>query len=157
MPGQFDEPVGLAFDGSGNLYVADTWNQRVQVFAPSLDGLTFSPLAQWDLSAWYGQSLDNKPYLAVDGQGHVFITDPEASRILEFNAQGNFVRGWGDNAIGLENIGLATGIAVDAQGRVWVSDARDNRLMRFTLPGAPSTTINVLSLSPSPVVPTPTE
>jgi predicted membrane-bound mannosyltransferase/DNA-binding beta-propeller fold protein YncE len=157
LPGQFDEPVGLTFDGSGNLYVADTWNQRVQVFSPSLDGLTFSPLAQWDLSAWYGQSLDNKPYLAADGQGHVFITDPEASRILEFNAQGNFVRGWGDNAIGLENIGLATGIAVDAQGRVWVSDARDNRLMRFTLPGAPSTTLNVPSLSPSPVVPTPTE
>ena len=157
LPGQFDEPVGLAFDGSINLYVADTWNQRVQVFAPSPDGLTFSPLAQWDLSAWYGQSLDNKPYLAADGQGHVFITDPEAFRILEFDAQGGFVRGWGDNAIGPENVGLVTGIAVDAQGRVWVSDARDNRLMRFTLPGAPVMTIGVPSLSPSPVVPTPTE
>ncbi|PIU91265.1 MAG: hypothetical protein COS63_01490, partial [Anaerolineae bacterium CG06_land_8_20_14_3_00_57_67] len=157
LPGQFDEPVGLAFDGSINLYVADTWNQRVQVFAPSPDGLTFSPLAQWDLSAWYGQSLDNKPYLAADGQGHVFITDPEAFRILEFDAQGGFVRGWGDNAIGPENVGLVTGIAVDAQGRVWVSDTRDNRLMRFTLPGAPVMTIGVPSLSPSPVVPTPTE
>jgi len=137
LPGQFDEPVGLAFDGKGYLYVADAWNQRVQVFAPSADSLTFSPLAQWDLSAWYGQSLDNKPYIAADGQGHIFITDPEASRILEFDAQGAFLRGWGNNAIGGENVGLVTGIAVDAQGRVWVSDARDNRLMRFTLPGAP--------------------
>ena len=67
------------------------------------------------------------------------------------------MRGWGDNAIGPENVGLVTGIAVDAQGRVWVSDTRDNRLMRFTLPGAPVMTIGVPSLSPSPVVPTPTE
>jgi len=67
------------------------------------------------------------------------------------------VRGWGDNAIGAENVGLVTGIAIDSQGRVWVSDARDNRLMRFTLPGAPSTTISVPSLSPSLVIPTPTE
>jgi predicted membrane-bound mannosyltransferase/DNA-binding beta-propeller fold protein YncE len=155
--GQFDEPVGLAFDGYGNLYVADTWNQRVQVFVPSADGLTFSPLAQWDLSAWYGQSLDNKPYLALDSQGDVFITDPDASRVLEFNAQGEFVRGWGDNAIGPENVGLVTGIAVDAQGRVWVSDAGNNRLMRFTLPSPSSTTINFPPLSPSPVVPTPTK
>jgi sugar lactone lactonase YvrE len=157
LPGQFDEPVGLAFDGNGYIYVADTWNQRVQVFAPSSDGLTFSPLAQWDLSAWYGESLDNKPYIAVDREDHVFITDPEASRILEFDTQGAFVRGWGNNAIGVENVGLVTGIAIDSQGQVWVSDARSNRLMRFTLPGAPATTIGIPSLSPSPVVPTPTE
>jgi len=157
LPGQFDEPVGLAFDANGYLYVADTWNQRVQVFAPSADGLTFNPVLQWDIAGWYGQSLDNKPYIAVDGQGQVFITDPEASRILEFDAQGSFVRGWGDNAIGVENVGLVTGIAVDAQGRVWVSDARDNRLMRFTLPGAPSTISNAPSFSPSLVIPTPTK
>jgi DNA-binding beta-propeller fold protein YncE len=137
LAGQFDEPVGLAFAANGSLYVADTWNQRVQVFAPAPDGLTFSPLAQWDVSAWYGQSLDNKPYLAVDGRGHVFVTDPEASRILEFDAQGAFVRGWGANALGGESVGLVTGIGVDAQGRVWVSDARSNRLLRFTLPSAP--------------------
>ncbi len=133
QPGQFDEPVGLAFDERSNLYVADTWNQRVQVFIPSPDGLTFTPLAQWDLAAWYGQSLDNKPYIAVDGQGHVFITDPDGARVLEFTAQGGFVRGWGDTGIAIENVSLLTGIAIDAQGRVWVSDAGNNRIMRFTL------------------------
>ena len=81
QPGQFDEPVGLAFDEHSNLYVADTWNQRVQVFIRAGDDLTFTPLTQWDIAGWYGQSLDNKPYIAVDRQGHVFITDRMA-RIL---------------------------------------------------------------------------
>ena len=133
QPGQFDEPVGLAFDERGNLYVADTWNQRVQVFIRAGDDLTFTPLAQWDLAAWYGQSLDNKPFIAVDGQGHVFITDPDGGRVLEFTAQGGFVRGWDTTAFATENVSLLTGIAIDAQGRVWVSDAGDNRIMRFTL------------------------
>ena len=30
--GEFDEPVGIAIDGQNNIYVTDTWNQRVQVF-----------------------------------------------------------------------------------------------------------------------------
>jgi DNA-binding beta-propeller fold protein YncE len=132
--GQFEEPVGLAFDPRGYLYVADTWNQRVQVFAPSEDGLTYSPSLQWDIAGWYGESLDNKPYLAVDNQGHIFVTDPEAFRVLEFTANGSFIRTWGEYGIGAENFGLATAIAVDAEGHVWLSDAANNRLMRFTMP-----------------------
>jgi len=134
LAGQFDEPVGLAFAPNGDLYVVDAWNQRVQIFTPSSDGLTFNYLAQWDISGWFGQSLDNKPYIALDTQSHVFITDPEASRILQFDAQGNFIRGWGENALNGESVGLVTGIAVDGDGHIWVSDARNNRLLRFTLP-----------------------
>ena len=133
-PGQFDEPVGVAVDDDGLVYVADTWNQRVQVFEPSEDGLTFTPLRQWDVAAWYGQSLDNKPFLAVDAQKHVFITDPEGFRVIEYDAAGNILQTWGDYGNGPGNFGLAAGIAIDAEGRVWVSDAGNNRLLRFTVP-----------------------
>jgi len=132
--GQFEEPVGLAFDPRGYLYVADTWNQRVQVFAPSEDGSSYSPFLQWDVSGWYGESLDNKPYLAVDNQGHLFVTDPEAYRVLEFTTNGEFIRTWGEYGIGAENFGLVAAIAVDVEGHVWVSDPANNRLMRFTMP-----------------------
>ncbi|MBE3040588.1 MAG: TIGR03663 family protein [Chloroflexi bacterium] len=132
--GQFEEPVGLAFDPRGYLYVADTWNQRVQVFAPSEDGSSYSPFLQWDVAGWYGESLDNKPYLAADNQGHIFVTDPEAYRILEFKNNGEFIRTWGEYGIGAENFGLASAIAVDVEGHVWVSDPANNRLMRFTMP-----------------------
>jgi DNA-binding beta-propeller fold protein YncE len=133
-PGQFDEPVGIAVDANGIVYVADTWNQRIQSFAPSADGTTFQPLKQWDVSGWYGQSLDNKPFIAVDNQGHLFATDPDGYRILEFTTDGEFVRTWGEYGLGENNFNLPSGIAVDTQGRVWVTDAGNNRVMRFTLP-----------------------
>ena len=132
--GEFEEPVGLTFDTHGYLYVADTWNQRIQVFSSSADGSTFSPLLQWEISGWYGESLDNKPYLAADKQGHIFVTDPESYRVLEFTISGTFIRTWGDYGSGTENFGMAAGVAVDKEGRVWLSDAGNNRLLRFTMP-----------------------
>jgi DNA-binding beta-propeller fold protein YncE len=88
--GQFDEPVGMALDRQlGRLYVADTWNQRVQVF--DYANGNFTALASWDIVGWYGQSLVNKPYLSVGNLGQVFVTDPESGRVLVFTSDGEFV------------------------------------------------------------------
>jgi streptogramin lyase len=132
-PGEFYEPVGLAVDNQGGLYVADTWNQRIQSFQPNEDG-TYQPFMMWDVNAWFGQSLDNKPYLAVDDQGHVFATDPEGYRVLEFLENGTIIRFWGDYSLGNDGFGLVGSVAVDPQGGVWVSDAGNHRLMHFNLP-----------------------
>jgi DNA-binding beta-propeller fold protein YncE len=123
----------MAINSRGNLYVADTWNQRIQSFLPLGDG-TYQPYQSWDVSAWYGQSLDNKPYLAVDDQGHVFATDPEGYRVLEFTDTGDIVQFWGDYSQGLDGFGLVGSVAVDPLGGVWVSDAGNHRLMHFILP-----------------------
>jgi len=133
-PGAFDEPVGVAVAADGTVYVTDTWNQRLQAFTPTLDGLDFVPLLQWDIFGWAGQSLENKPLITVNAAGHIFVTDPEAARILEFDSAGNFVRAWGEFGAELNQIGLAAGVAVDAEGHVWVADAGNQRIMRFTLP-----------------------
>lgn len=132
--GEFDEPVGLAIDNEGLLYVADTWNQRIQVFQPLSDEISYGYLREWQVSAWEGQSVNNKPYIDVDQTGHVFITDPDAYRILEFDNVGNFIRGWGDYSSGIDGFGMPIGIAVDSQGKVWVSDAENGYMLRFSMP-----------------------
>jgi predicted membrane-bound mannosyltransferase/DNA-binding beta-propeller fold protein YncE len=134
--GQFDEPVGVAVDKNGTVYVADTWNQRVQTFKPIETGtnLSFVPDKKWDVYGWFGQSLDNKPFIAVNDALHVFITDPDGFRAQEFDPSGALVRVWGEFGNANANFGLPSGIAVDNTGRVWVADSVNNRVMRFTTP-----------------------
>ena len=134
--GQFDEPVGIAIDLTGILYVTDTWNQRVQTFTPSLtaSGLQFTGLKQWDVVGWNGESLDNKPFIAVDNQGHVFITDPEGYRVIEYTTDGQLIQTWGDYGTTDSTFGITSGVALDSEGHIWVTDAGNNRIMKFTLP-----------------------
>ncbi|GAB4539542.1 MAG: hypothetical protein Fur002_04890 [Anaerolineales bacterium] len=134
--GQFDEPVGIVVDKNGTVYVADTWNQRVQTFTPieSADGILFVPAQRWDVYGWFGQSLENKPFIAVNDALHVFITDPDGFRVQEFDPAGNLLRVWGEFGSGPANFGLPSGIAIDGEGHLWVSDSANGRIARFTLP-----------------------
>ena len=134
--GQFDEPVGIAIDADGNAYITDTWNQRVQVFAPGGEGgLQFAPLRSWDIAGWDTQSLENKPYLTVSPvSGNVFVADPEGPRVLEFDSEGNFIRGWGDYSTDVDGFNIVSGLAFDQNGDIWVSDGGNNRMLRFRLP-----------------------
>ncbi|MFN2196951.1 MAG: flippase activity-associated protein Agl23, partial [Anaerolineales bacterium] len=132
LPGQFDEPVGIDVDANGLVYVADTWNQRVQVFR-EVNG-EFIVERTWAVAAWYGESLENKPYLTVRPDGHVFVTDPETGRVIEFDPQGEFVAYFGGLSSGLDGFGLAAGIASNADGGLWVSDPGNQRVLHFPAP-----------------------
>ena len=133
MPGEFNEPVGVALSNNGSIYIADTWNQRIQVMAP--DQLnTFQPIKQWDVVGWYGQSLDNKPYLAVSANDEIFCTDPEGYHILVFSNSGELTRYWGLFGNGPDGLNLPTGIALDLNNGIWVADSGNNRIVHFNLP-----------------------
>ncbi len=131
--GQMDEPVGIAVNDLGLVFIADTWNYRIQIFAPNLDYTSYTSILSWDVDAWDSQSLDNKPFLAINSDNDIFVTDPSSGRVLQFDDQGNFIQLWGgyDNA---SIISIACGIAIDQEGRVWVSDSLTNSLLRFTPP-----------------------
>jgi predicted membrane-bound mannosyltransferase/sugar lactone lactonase YvrE len=151
--GQFDEPVGIAVDKQGNVYVADTWNQRIQVFAPDATGQTYLPIRMWDISGWFGKSLDNKPFLALDSADNIYVTDPEGGRVLEFSSDGKYLRGIGSTTEGIGNFTLPAGIAIDKEDHVWVTDGTGNRIMRFTMPpltAQPQPAAASPQVSPSP-------
>ncbi len=116
-----------------SVLVADTWNSRMQIFAPDESGSNFTMLRAWEVSAWSGQSLDNKPFIAMDPNDNVVVADPEGYRVLKFDPEGNLITGWGDYSTETDGFGLVSGVAVDSSGKVWVSDGGNNRLMRYDL------------------------
>jgi len=131
--GQFDEPVGIAVDDRGRIYIADTWNMRIQVMLPVEDSLTYPTNISWDIEAWYGDSLDNKPFLVVDDEYRTYVADPTTGRILIFDDQGNFLKAISNSSTDTAQIGIVGGLGIDPQGQLWISDATNNRLMRFTI------------------------
>jgi sugar lactone lactonase YvrE len=80
-PGQLDLPMGLALDAAGNVYVADTWNHRVQVFAP--DG---SFLTQWGSYGSAPGQFYRPMGIAVGADGRVYVADTYNNRIQVFGS-----------------------------------------------------------------------
>lgn len=131
LSGQMDEPVGLALDAQGRMFIADTWNQRIQFFDAS-PGSGFPVGGEWHVEAWFGDSLDNKPSLAVAPDGHVCASDPEGYRVLCFTATGEFATAFGAYGQGGNQFGLVSGLAFAPDGSLWAVDSGNSRVMRFT-------------------------
>jgi DNA-binding beta-propeller fold protein YncE len=106
--------------------VADTWNQRVQAF-----DVNYLHKHQWPVEAWYGESVVNKPYLAVDSLGRVYVTDPEGYRVAVFSSEGDLLATFGSYGFDENSFSLPTGIDVDAGGYIYVTDTDSQRVMKF--------------------------
>lgn len=124
--GQFNEPVGLTIDQNGTIYVAEAWAKRIQ----SLD-LDLNAFYEWEIDAWDGNSLDNKPYITTDGNNRIYATDPEGHQVLIFNAIGEYLGRFGRFGTGLDGLDLPTGIATDANNNVYVADTNNHRILKF--------------------------
>jgi DNA-binding beta-propeller fold protein YncE len=124
--GLFSEPVGIAVDRSGNIYVNDTWNKRIQKLDPN-----GKYVAQWAIAGWDSDSVVNKPYLAVDAEGSMYATDPEGHRAIKLSASGQVLAVWGKLGRDNASMNLPTGLAVAPTGEVWVADSLNNRVVKF--------------------------
>ena len=91
----FQPPQGVAVDGSGTVYVADTYNHRIQKLGP--DGTL--------LTTWGSEGSKDGQFLfpggiAVDGSGTVYVADPYNHRIQKFSPDGTFLTSWGSKGSG---------------------------------------------------------
>ncbi len=152
--GQFNVPSGVAVDAVGNVYVADTVNNRIQKFD---NAGTF--LTKWGGNG-SGDSQFNYPYgVAVDSSANVYVADKLNHRIQMFDSAGPFLMMWGwgvdTGASALEVCTSATvpcqagssgsgdgelnypnGITVDSSGTVYVAEQGNDRIQKFDGAGA---------------------
>jgi tripartite motif-containing protein 71 len=131
-PGAFDHPEGLAIAPSGNLYVADTSNNRVVEVSP---GGAF--IAAWG-SKGTGSGRFNAPTsVVVNALGNVYVLDSANNRVQEFSATGHFLAGWGLRGVGPGEFSQPRAIALGCEGDLYVADTNNNRVERFAL-GTPA-------------------
>ncbi|MGE5277262.1 MAG: flippase activity-associated protein Agl23 [Acidobacteriota bacterium] len=120
--GQFAEPRGLAVDGRGNLYVADTKNSRIEVF--DSDGKFLRAFGRKGA----GEGELNEPCgVAVDSEGQVWVADTWNHRIARFSAEGQPLGAFGDPDRSL----FGPRSLVLSRDALFVADTGNKRIVRF--------------------------
>jgi hypothetical protein len=142
---QLNGPAGVAVDAAGNVYIADTDNNRVRKVAagtgiittvagtgtPGYNGDAFAATAAW---------LNGPIGLAVNASGDLFIADEKNHRIRKVSAATGVIstvaglgdRGCcGDGGFATEaNLNFPAAVAVDAAGTLFIADSNNFRLRR---------------------------
>jgi DNA-binding beta-propeller fold protein YncE len=145
--GEFTYPVGIALDSSGNLFVADTNNHRIQKLDSGGDFVT-----KWGSFGLAEGEFRWPRGLAVDSANNVYVAGNVIARVQKFDNNGSFLYafGWGvatgaiefevctqDCRPGIVNHGdggfhLPQGVAVDGNGNVFVVDHNYCRVQKFS-------------------------
>ncbi len=130
QPWYFFWPNGIALESSGNVYVAETWNCRIQKFTSSGQFVT-----RWG-SEGSGDGQFNYPEgIAIDSSGNVYVADTNNHRIQKFTSNGQFITKWGSSGSGDGQFNYPEGIAIDSSGNVYVADTGNDRIQKFTSNG----------------------
>jgi sugar lactone lactonase YvrE len=128
--GELNSPSGVATDASGNVYVADTGNNRIQKFDATGNFLTM-----WGSAGSANGQFVDALALAIDASGNVYVADAGNNRIQKFDASGTFLTTWGSAGSANGQFGYPVGVATDANGNVYVVDSGNHRVQKFDASG----------------------
>jgi sugar lactone lactonase YvrE len=127
--GQLREPTGVVVDGSGNRFILDTNNNRVEKFSSS--GAYVSQFGT--VGSGNGQ-LRAPRGIAIDGSGNIWVADTENNRVEKFSSSGAYVSQFGTVGSGNGQLSAPRGIAISGT-TVYVADTGNNRIETFDTSG----------------------
>jgi len=137
-----NQPGGVFVDGSGNIFIADTNDNRIREVAAG-SGIITTVAGNGGVAAY--PPLSQPSSVFVDGSGNIFIADTGNSQIRKLSAGGTAVTtiaGGGSTGY-YGDTGLATaaalnspeGVFVDGSGNIFVADTSNNVIRKFTVGG----------------------
>ena len=124
--GNFSKPTNVAVDKEGNLYVSDTYNDRVEIF--DADG---------NFIRAFGKNGDGpgdfaRPKgIAIDRDGHVWVADAMLNRLQVFTAEGRLLMAVGSFGIMPAQFSALTGLTIDKQNRLFTSEQLLGRVQMY--------------------------
>ena len=148
-PAKFHEPFGVAVDGAGTIYVADTNNGAIRKISPA--GVVTTLAGGNGVGYADGTGLAAKfkePHgIAVDSTGNLYVADYENNVVRKVTATGVVttlagtykVTGTADGEGAAARFMLLQGIAVDSAGNVYVADGGARTIRKITPSGVVTT------------------
>ncbi len=146
VPGEFRLPRGVAWDGAGALYVADSGNDTVRRVDLATGGVTTVAGTAGRPGDADGPAADagfNDPGgIAADGAGHVFVADTGNDTLREIDLDAGVVStlAGSPRAIGSDDgpgsgarFAVPLGLTLDGQGGLLVADSQNGTIRRVAL------------------------
>ncbi len=138
-------PMDMAVDAAGNVFIADYVNNRIRKVDPSGIISTYGGIGiagySGDSAAATNANIYEPSGIAVDAAGNVYFSDMANFRVRKIDASGiittvvgNGVHGYnGDNILAKNaQIWFPEGLALDAWGRLYLADKGNNRIRLIT-------------------------